>query len=670
MGFSSRTLIAIWTVFLALDYGRPLKAEAPSQVRLILIGDSTVKNGSGKGDGGLWGWGQVIADHFDSQRMVIENRALGGRSSRTYFTEGLWEKSLQRVRPGDFVLMQFGHNDGGDKFKGDRPRASIKGNGDETVDGIVEATGEKETVHSYGWYLRKYISDTRAKGATPIVLSLVPRDRWEEGRVIRSNRDYGKWAAEAAKQEKAIFIDLNEIVALRYEELGEEKVGRDLFTEKDWTHTTHEGAEVNAACLAKAIRALKDCPLKELLLPPQVPAKAGESSWKFDFGNGMVATDFRQVLPNTTYSKEIGFGWEPGANIQCIEQKSSNAATHDACKSDSPYYFSVAVPEGNYRVRVQGGVGPLTVKAELRRLMIENHHSRSANPNEFEFTVNVRTPKMPKGNSVRLKPRETESEAWAWDERLTLEFNGLRPCVSTITIDPEPDAITVFLAGDSTVADQPVEPWNSWGQMLPRFFKPGVAIANHSESGESIRSSLDARRFEKIFSLIHPGDYLFIQFGHNDMKDKSPDALSKYKSNLSDLVTRAREVDATPVLITPMERKPGPNYISLGEYPQLVRNVARELKVSLIDLNAMSRRLYPHLGDQIECAFQDGTHHTSYGSYLLAQCVMQGICDLELGLTNWIVDDFAGFEPENPTPFNLFNVPPSPVQNATIPAGS
>ena len=574
------------------------------------------------------------------------------------------------MRPGDFVLIQFGHNDGGDKFKGDRPRASIKGNGEETEVGVVEATAKEETVHSYGWYLRKYISDARAKGATPIVLSLVPRDRWEEGGVIRSNRDYGKWAAEAAEQEKAIFIDLNEIVALRYEEIGEEKVGKDLFTEQDWTHTTHEGAEVNAACVAAAIRALQDCQLKEFLLPPQVPAKVGRSSWKFDFGNGTVATDFRQVLPNTTYSREIGFGWEPGANIQCIDQQNSNPATCDACTSDTPFYFSAAVPEGNYRVTVQGGVEPLTVKAELRRLMIENNFSSPADTNEFEFTVNIRIPKMPNGNSVRLKPRESESEAWAWDEKLTLEFNSSQPCVSSLTIDAEPDAVTIFLTGDSTVADQPVEPWNSWGQMLPRFFKPGIAVANHSESGESIRSSLDAGRFEKIFSLIRPGDYHFIQFGHNDMKDKSPDALSRYKSNLIYLVTKTRDLEANPVLITSMERKPGQMYLSLGDYPQTVRDVAREFGVPLIDLNATSRRLYSALGDQIEYAFQDGTHHSSYGSYLLAQCVMQGICDLELELSDWIVSDFAGFDPENPTPFEFFNIPPSPNQVALVPLGN
>ncbi|MCC9654507.1 oligogalacturonate lyase family protein [Rhodopirellula halodulae] len=222
--------------------------------RLVLIGDSTVKNGSGKGDSGLFGWGQVLSEHFDTDQIEIENRALGGRSSRSYLTEGLWQKSLERLREGDFVMMQFGHNDGGQMFRGDRPRASIKGNGDETEDGVVEATGKEETVHSFGWYLRKYIADAKAKGAIPIVLSQVPRDRWDEGRVIRSDKDYGLWAQQAAKQAGALYIDLNEIVSQHYEAVGAKKVDRDYFTADDWTHTTREGAEVNAACVVEGIR--------------------------------------------------------------------------------------------------------------------------------------------------------------------------------------------------------------------------------------------------------------------------------------------------------------------------------------------------------------------------------------------------------------------------------
>lgn len=233
--------------------------------RLILIGDSTVKNGQGKGDGGLWGWGQVLAEHFDESKIEIENRALGGRSSRSYLTEGLWEKSLERVRPGDYVMIQFGHNDGGQMFEGDRPRASIKGNSEETKDGLVASTGKAETVHSFGWYLRKYAADVKAKGATPIICSLVPRNRWQEEKVIRSNGDYALWASEAASQTRSHFIDLNERIALTYEQLGKSKVSEQFFTSTDWTHTTKAGAHHNAQCVVDAIRQLKDCDLRNSL---------------------------------------------------------------------------------------------------------------------------------------------------------------------------------------------------------------------------------------------------------------------------------------------------------------------------------------------------------------------------------------------------------------------
>ncbi len=230
---------------------------------IFLIGDSTVKNS----DAGLRGWGDFLAAHFDPQRTMVRNRALGGRSSRSYFTEGLWEKVLGDVQPGDFVIMQFGHNDNGSLNEG-RARASLKGSGDETRDVVMELTGKPETVRSYGWYLRKYIADTKAKGATPIVLSLVPRNMWTDGKVNRATKDFTLWAADAAKAGGAYFVDLNDIVATHYEEAGAEKVLAEYFTAKDHTHTTEAGAALSAACVAEGLRGLKDCPLGALLLNP------------------------------------------------------------------------------------------------------------------------------------------------------------------------------------------------------------------------------------------------------------------------------------------------------------------------------------------------------------------------------------------------------------------
>ncbi len=226
---------------------------------LDLIGDSTVRNRTR----GQQGWGDPFVNLFDPSRIQVENRALGGRSSRTYLTEGLWERVRDDLEPGDFVLIQFGHNDGGPLDRG-RARASLKGNGDETRVVTNQATGKTETVHTYGWYIRKYVADAREKGATPIVLSPVPRNIWKDGRVARASGDYGRWAAQAAEQAGARFIDLNELVARQYEAAGPEHVKEQYFG-NDHTHTTAAGERLTAGIVAEAIRSLDDCPLRNVL---------------------------------------------------------------------------------------------------------------------------------------------------------------------------------------------------------------------------------------------------------------------------------------------------------------------------------------------------------------------------------------------------------------------
>ena len=225
----------------------------PARPTLFLIGDSTVKVGTA----GQVGWGDRIAEYFDSATIDIVNAARGGRSSRTYLTEGLWDKVLEQMKPGDFVIMQFGHNDGSALFTGDRPRGSIKGTGEETQEGTVDMTGRPEVVHSFGWYMRKYVADTRAKGATPIVCSPIPRNMWKEGRIIRD--DYAAWVREVSVSTGAAFVDLNDIVARRYDDLGPETVS--AFFPDDHTHTNAAGAEVNAAAVVAGLKALRECRL-------------------------------------------------------------------------------------------------------------------------------------------------------------------------------------------------------------------------------------------------------------------------------------------------------------------------------------------------------------------------------------------------------------------------
>lgn len=238
---------------------------------LFIVGDSTVHNTTK----GQRGWGDVIARWFDPAKILVENRARGGRSSRTYRTEGLWDQVAAELRPGDFVLMQFGHNDGGSLTQG-RARASLHGSGEETQEVVSAATGKPELVHTYGWYMRHYAEEAKAKGATAIILSPIPRNIWKEGAngptVARASADYGKWAAEAAKAAGAYFVNLNELVARRYEAAGRQKVAETYFGPTDHTHTTPAGAELNAACVVEGIRGLKDCPLADYLLAAPAPA--------------------------------------------------------------------------------------------------------------------------------------------------------------------------------------------------------------------------------------------------------------------------------------------------------------------------------------------------------------------------------------------------------------
>lgn len=381
------------------------------------------------------------------------------------------------------------------------------------------------------------------------------------------------------------------------------------------------------------------------------PLFAGNGSWRFDFGGGQPAAGFTVVRADDRYDPAKGHGFD-------LAGKPVEKGNH--VTGAGGYFFSLAVPQGCYEVTVVPAKGAdLTVKAESRRLMLESVREPS------RFTVHVRQPAFP-GGAVKLKDREKGYRHW--DDKLTLEFNGPKPDVDRVEIRAVAVPV-IHVLGDSTVTDQTNEPWNSWGQMLPRFFGPGVAVANHAESGESIRSSLSAKRFEMVYRSLKKGDHVLLQFGHNDMKDKRPDALETYRSNLVAIVMEVRKLGGTPVLITSMERKAGVKNDTLGGYPDAVRSVATELDVRLIDLHAMSRTLYQALGDKIVAAFQDGTHHNNYGSYELAKCVVEGIRTKVPVLAKQLRPDVTRFDPSQPDKPEDFHYPASPGTDLTKPEG-
>ncbi|HSC55111.1 MAG TPA: rhamnogalacturonan acetylesterase [Phnomibacter sp.] len=235
-----------------------------SKPAFYIIGDSTVKNGSGKGEQKLWGWGSFLPGYFDSNLVSVQNYAIGGRSSRTFITEGRWEKITAQLKAGDYVIMQFGHNDGGPLDDTARARGSIKGIGDESKEIYNPITKKQEVVHTYGWYMRKYVNEAKAKGAIPIVCSPVPRNVWKDGKVERSNNSYTLWAKQIANETGAYFIDLNNTIADRYEKLGEETVKQ--FFPVDHTHPNEEGSRMNAAIVLEALFQLKIAGLEKLVL--------------------------------------------------------------------------------------------------------------------------------------------------------------------------------------------------------------------------------------------------------------------------------------------------------------------------------------------------------------------------------------------------------------------
>ena len=409
-----------------------------------------------------------------------------------------------------------------------------------------------------------------------------------------------------------------------------------------------------------------------------IPAEAQVVSKKYAFGAGKTAKGFAQVQPGDIYSAEKGYGFESGARVNCSAQGKNSGV----CTSDKPFYFSAKVAEGNYKVTITFGdktaATETTVKAELRRLMLENIETRKGKFRTETFIVNVRNPQFP-GGEVKLKDREKTMEWWAWDDKLTLEFNGKHPAVNAIEIQKIESVRTVFLLGDSTVCDQPREPYASWGQMLTRFFQPVVAVANHAESGESLRSSTGAKRLEKVLSLMKAGDFLLIQYAHNDEKEKGDGvgAFTTFKASLKKFVEAARQKGGIPILVTPMHRRTfdadGKITNSHGDYPEAVRQVASEEKVALIDLTAMSKDFYEALGkEKSGAAFKDGdgTHHSNYGAYELAKMIAESIRAQNLPLAKYLVKNLAKFDPKKPDPLENFAVPASPLMTDVKPLGN
>ena len=401
---------------------------------------------------------------------------------------------------------------------------------------------------------------------------------------------------------------------------------------------------------------------------------APATDFKFQFGAANAMPGYTLVPPSQIYSKEIGYGFEPGATLTAV----ANAVT-----SAQPFLFSVAVPEGNYRVTVTLGDPTAdaitTVKAESRRLMLERVRTAAGKFETRTFTVNVRTTKISNGDEVNLDSREMnlathKAISRDWDDKLTLQFSDSHPAVSAIAIQKVDDAVTVFITGDSTVTDQPGGAITTWGQNITRWFTSDVAVANHAESGETLKGFLKERRWEKLLDSVHQGDYVIIEFGCNDSKKSGPqniypnqdfsetyvDAGTTYKELLKQFAADVQKKGAFPIIASPSARrqdskKPG----SLQAYADAAIAVAKEINVPSIDLNSFGVELNDALGADSPKLFNDQTHPSEYGGYLQSKCIALGIKQDNLPLAKYIVDDLGDFNPQHPTPLLAnFNLPP------------
>lgn len=359
----------------------------------------------------------------------------------------------------------------------------------------------------------------------------------------------------------------------------------------------------------------------------------------------------------------------------------------------APIHKSYKVEDGNYRVTVTLGskrqAGNTWVRAESRRLMLQEVKTKKNEFKTFTFVVHKRSPRIDDRQSVKLKDRERGY--LNWDDSLTIDFCGPAPVLKDIKIERDTTATTLFLCGNSTVVDQEPEPWASWGQMIPRWWDEHISIANYAESGERTTSFIAENRWAKVMSMAKAGDYIFIEFGHNDEKDRGPGsgAWYNFSTNLKRFIDEARAKQCNVVLVTPTARRSfrdGHNQNTHGDYPAAVLAVSQREGIPMIDLTAMSTQLYDTFGEEGSkqllvhypantfpdqpTALADNTHFNTFGAYELSKCIVMGIKQLGLPIAKYIRHDWTDFSPVMPDDPKLWNWPMVGVAEMTKPDGN
>lgn len=403
-------------------------------------------------------------------------------------------------------------------------------------------------------------------------------------------------------------------------------------------------------------------------------------TFKFDFSKGKAQDGFVKITPQTFFSDDKGYGYDVNTSWDG--------------KSKKPFYFSVNVPDGNYKVTVTLGskdyAGVTTIRGESRRLFYEHVSTKKGEYKAETFVINKRNAIISGNKKVKLKSRELGK--FDWDDKLTFEFNGTAPQITSLVIEKDDKVPTVFLCGNSTVVDQQAEPYASWGQMIPRFFSDKVSIANYAESGLSANTFIGGNRLEKIKTQMKEGDYLFVEFGHNDQKQKGPGkgAYYSFAYYIKMYIDEARDKGAIPVIVTPTRRrrfdKNGKIMDTHGDFPKALREIAARENVPVIDLQDMTKTMVEAYGEEeskhvyMYCPantypnqareMKDNSHFGVFGAYEIAKCVAEGVKEAKLPIASDLRSDFKGFNPAKPDHFKDFHWDLCPFTATEKPAGS
>ena len=395
-------------------------------------------------------------------------------------------------------------------------------------------------------------------------------------------------------------------------------------------------------------------------LPPPPPIHV---EFKFDFGPGRTLPGYAPVQADEVYSSEKGYGFDFGSKPAGTERGGGDPLKDGfVTAAESPFFFSVKVPEGNYRITVTlgdaQGESRTTIRTEAGHIMAADITTARGQFATRTFYANVRRPQLPPpppnapGGTIVHMFLAGEAESRAWDEKLTIEFNGSRPCVAAMEIVKDDGVPTIFTAGDSTVGDPRRGPGGNWPTQICQFFKPEIALCNSAEGGETSKSFITGQRMDKVLSQMKAGDFFLIQFGHNDSKPQWPQTYTEpattFKAYLHVFLAETRRRGATLVLVTPMERRS--NGDTVGPWARAMREFAAEQNVPHIDQWAMSKELWTALGPNVGTAFNDQTHLSGYGGYLLSKLIVAGIKKNVPGLAKFVVDDFKDMDPAHPEP--------------------